>query len=91
MIEEIEAFSFLIFCCILIFLSCFKVIRQKNKQKKSTQKQQNTYQNIYYDNFNQETYKPLQQKIVKDYYKEYRKKIDGLKIKFNNLLGKEEI
>ncbi len=39
MIEEIEVFSFVIFCCLLIFLSCLliKAVRQKNKQKKSTQ------------------------------------------------------
>lgn len=75
MIEEIKAFSFLIFCCLLIFLSLscllIKVARQKNKQKKSTQPQQKTYQNTYYDNFNQETYKLPQQRVVKDFYKDY--------------------
>ena len=74
MIEEIEVFSFAIFCCLLIFLICLliKITRQKNKQKKSTQPQQKTYQKTtYYDNFNQETYKPLQQRVVKDFYKEY--------------------
>ena len=87
MIEEIEVFSFLIFCCLLIFLICLliKITKQKNKQKKSTQKQQNTYQTTYYDNFNQETYKPLQQKIVKDFYKEYRN-FDPIKPKVKNTI-----
>lgn len=99
MIEAVEVFLFLIFWCVLIVIviSCLlskkkrlykkyiKTTRCKTKQKKSTQPQQKTYQTTYYGNFNQETQKSPQQKVVKDFYKDYAN-FDPIKQKVKNTI-----
>lgn len=99
MIEAVEVFLFLIFWCVLIVIviSCLlskkkrlykkyiKTTRCKTKQKKSTQPQQKTYQTTYYVNFDQETQKSPQQKVVKDFYKDYAN-FDPIKQKVKNTI-----
>ena len=59
--------------------------KHTNQCNKPIPKQQKTCQPTYYDTFNSETYKPLQQKIVKDFYKDYEK-FDPIKPKVKNTI-----
>ena len=94
MIEIVYTFLFLVWFLIVIiwlmpkkkrlYKRYIKTTRRKNKQKKSTQPQQKTYQTTYYD-FNPLPYNPQQQKIVKDFYKDYGN-FDPIKPKVKNTI-----